>query len=407
MNRKNRIIYVLWIIAVTAILFTGLYFLPFEDDKLGFWESLYGTLRMFVFERDLSIFPKSWPVILIYFAAPLLTLSILGKLVSYLFRLTPSIWSRWMKNHVIICGAGRLGKVMALTIKRHKVPVTVIDKNYNDDLENWVHKYRIPIVSGDFNLPSVLKRAGMHNARALVFTTSEDLVNIDAAFSAYGSFKTLKGEIRLFWTHISDNALANTLRNTVETEGKIGIRFFDTYHIAAKQIVRKYFDEKIKNRIKEIVLVGYGKLGTDLLVHLALSLKGRKRYVIRVIDKQDVSSELKRQAGMLGISRRVVFHRQDIRDLVLDKKMPRIFFLCTDSDLGNLSLALNLSETCPGDDIIVRMGHWPMQSVSEYLGGDKGLVFVNINDIITQCLEEIPGILNPASDKDLKRVKKT
>ena len=90
----RRYLLILWIITIAVIITTGLYYMPLEADKPRFWESLYSTLRLFIFERDLPTFPKAWPLIAIYFLAPLVTLSALGTAVSYLFRVSPMLRTR-------------------------------------------------------------------------------------------------------------------------------------------------------------------------------------------------------------------------------------------------------------------------------------------------------------------------
>ena len=68
----------LWIGSIALVLAIGLYDFPREYQGLGFWESLYSTLRLFVFERDLDPFPRSAPLVFIYFLAPLISLSVVG-----------------------------------------------------------------------------------------------------------------------------------------------------------------------------------------------------------------------------------------------------------------------------------------------------------------------------------------
>ena len=82
-----------------------------------------------------------------------------------------------------------------------------------------------------------------------------------------------------------------------------------------------------------------------------------------------------------------------------------MFFLCTDDDIGNLSLALHLSskEASAGSKIFVRMTNWPLLCVSETLGKQRGLVFLNINDLIRASLDHLAGTASPATRSDLKR----
>ena len=251
-------------------------------------------------------------------------------------------------------------------------------------------------------LSSVLERAGGKGARSVIFATGDDLVNIEAAFAAYEHFMSDTGPVRLLWTHIADEKLADVLRSAVRTRGRVGIRFFDTYTIAAERMVDGYFGPDARSGLREIVIAGYGKFGNDLLGAVAAVLDDAVS--VRVLDRRDLESSVMRNSEALGLGGRIRFSREDIRELSIGDDMPRAFFLCTDDDLGNLSLALTLAERAPGNRIFVRMGHWPLQSVSEQLGRDMGLVFININDLISQGLRGIAGIFNPAAESDLKRL---
>ena len=107
----------LWLGSTGLILAIGIYFFPKEYGEKSFWETLYTTLRLFVFEHDETAFPKSWELILIYFLAPAVTISAVGTAISYFFRLTPAIKTRWLSDHIVICGMGRTGKLFTSTLK--------------------------------------------------------------------------------------------------------------------------------------------------------------------------------------------------------------------------------------------------------------------------------------------------
>jgi hypothetical protein len=51
------------------------------------------------------------------------------------------------------------------------------------------------------------------------------------------------------------------------------------------------------------------------------------------------------------------------------------------------------------------MTHWPLSGISENLGKDCGVFFVNINELVIQGILDLPGIFEPAQAADLKRSK--
>ena len=403
---RKRVLFCVWLLMVVAIIAVGLVFMPDENDHPGFWEALYSALRLFVFERDLPTFPKSWPLIIIYFLAPLLTLSAVGTAVTYLFRLTPALASRFMSGHVVICGAGRLGRLMAESLKAGGAPVVLLDRDITDDMEEWAHAHRLRLIRGDFYLPSNLRRCGAPRARSIIFASGSDLVNIEAALSAYEALRRPDGPVQIIWSHIADDRLSETMREAVRTEGKVGIRFFDTYHIASIRMLQALFREEDLRNAKQFTIIGYGKFGSDLLEVLVGEIGTDGDFHITVIDHRDIGMDLNRLSKFLGIAEKVRFVQRDIRHLETEGLDPGIFFLCTDDDLGNLSLALNLAPRLDRPVMAVRMGQWPLQSVSEHLGRDCGISFVNINALIAEGMCGMAGLFAPAKENDLKRVKR-
>ena len=54
-NIKTKIQIALWVGSIIIVIVIGLYYFPREYGDAGFWETLYFTLRLFVFEHDRGI----------------------------------------------------------------------------------------------------------------------------------------------------------------------------------------------------------------------------------------------------------------------------------------------------------------------------------------------------------------
>jgi hypothetical protein len=107
----------------------------------------------------------------------------------------------------------------------------------------------------------------------------------------------------------------------------------------------------------------------------------------------------------LGMENKVTFSQAAIQELKLVDEADTAFFVCTDDDLGNLTVAMQLATRVNCNHIYVRMSRWPLSAVAENLGEDRGVIFVNINELVTRGIEHLPGIFKPATEADLKRVK--
>lgn len=402
-SNKIRIQILIWATAISVVIAIGLYYMPKEEDHPNLCEAFYSTLRLFVFERDLPHFPKAIPLIIIYFLAPLITLSALGTAVTYFFRFSPFLRTRWMKGHVVICGVGRTGKLIAAALKSSNVPVVGIDLGPVEEFEEWCMENNVPVIFGDFHNRIHLKNAGAKKARSVIFASGNDLANLEGALTAYEFLKEHPGPVRLIWAHVANEDLAHTAREIIRTEGKLGIRFFDTYRIAARSTVGQYFTKEARKDVKSISIMGFGKFGRDLLEMLARDLSNSEEIPIRVVDIKDRAAAVKKLSQSLGLSN-ITFEQASIQDIEWEISPNKAYFLCTDDDLGNLTMAMSLAKHSETTNIYVRMAHWPISAVAEHLGDDRGVLFIHVNELVKQGLPDLAGFYKSATVEDLKRI---
>jgi len=391
----------IWIASVAVVLALGLVCLPREYPDLGFWQSLYATLRLFVFEQDLPHFPESAPLILIHFLAPAISLSAVWAVLQRLFNLTPALRTRWVSDHVLLCGVGRTGRLLVSTLGKRGVSVVGVDLGPPAAYADFLARERMPIVFGNFQSRTVLERAGARRARTLIFASGDDLANLEGAIAAYGWLRTRRGRPRLIWAHISDEKLAATARLAVRTQGQVAIRFFDTYHIAASRVIARYFHAGVRQEVTRVTIVGFGNFGHDIFEVLARNMRPEERFDIRVIDKRDRANAVSCLARDIGIAEDVSFFHADIHEVDLVEAPDRAFFLCTDDDLGNLAAALMLASKVDATHIYVRMANWPLPAIAEHLGTERGVTFININQLMMEGIEALPGIFAAPSEGDL------
>jgi voltage-gated potassium channel Kch len=300
---------------------------------------------------------------------------------------------------------GHTGKLFASALKARGVQVVGIDLGPPDDFDEWCDQNKVPMIFGTFNLRTPLEKAGASKARSIIFSSGDDLANPEGALTAYEWLQTDEGAIRLIWAQIVNDQLAEAARAAIRTSGKIGIRIFDTYRIAALRVIANYFGSEIRKEISEVNILGFGKFGSDLLDVLVNDLHIDEKLNIHVIDKRDLEIDVRTMAEDLGVSERLTFNKADIQDLRLVDRTGNAFFICIDDDLGSLTTAMSLSRNANVMHIYVRMTHWPLSGISENLGEDRGVFFVNINELVTQGIVDLTGIFEPAQASDLKRSK--
>jgi voltage-gated potassium channel len=93
-----------------------------------------------------------------------------------------------MKGHYIVCGYGRMGKIICRELRHEKMPFVVIEKNI-DPGEN---ADGVLMLSGDATNDESLKEAGIDKAKGLISVLPTDAENLYVVLSARGLNPGLK-----------------------------------------------------------------------------------------------------------------------------------------------------------------------------------------------------------------------
>lgn len=87
-----------------------------------------------------------------------------------------------LKDHYVVCGYGRMGKIIARELKHENLEFVVIEKN--DGI--FDEKTDILIIQGDATKDEILRRAGIERARCLISVLPTDAENLYVVLSARG-----------------------------------------------------------------------------------------------------------------------------------------------------------------------------------------------------------------------------
>ena len=122
------------------------------------------------------------------------------------------IIARSMKNHVIIIGAGDLGKKITQTLRMLKIDFSLVvlsrDKIQNEYVIRLLNE-GFPVIFGNALLPNVLKDAGIEHAKTVIIAVNNDLLNARIA----ERIRELNPEAKIV-ARIYDDSLANLLLRT-------------------------------------------------------------------------------------------------------------------------------------------------------------------------------------------------
>ena len=87
-----------------------------------------------------------------------------------------------LKDHVIICGYGRLGKQAATELEKWKKPYVIVEANENISVH--IQDSSKLVVIGDATEDETLIRAGIKNAMGLIATLTDDVKNLFVTLTA-------------------------------------------------------------------------------------------------------------------------------------------------------------------------------------------------------------------------------
>ncbi|MCH7808676.1 MAG: potassium channel protein [Planctomycetes bacterium] len=98
---------------------------------------------------------------------------------------------RQMRDHVVLCGYGRMGSLIAKELTRRTVPVAVVE--LKPERENNLRDAGIPYLIEDATDDKTLRKAGLMHARALVTVLPHDADNIYVTLTA----RTLRPDLSI------------------------------------------------------------------------------------------------------------------------------------------------------------------------------------------------------------------
>ncbi len=115
-------------------------------------------------------------------ASAIITLTVSGELKRIFVRFTVDRKLESLSGHVIVCGHGRMGRLVARALLRAKLEVVVIDRA--PDAAPVEGQHEVLALVGDASSDELLRRAGVLRCRALVAALGSDADNVFLVLSA-------------------------------------------------------------------------------------------------------------------------------------------------------------------------------------------------------------------------------
>lgn len=118
-----------------------------------------------------------------------------------------------MKDHVVICGAGRVGYRVASQLLALGKDMVVVDKSEDALFASVLRDQGVPVLTDDVRSQGCFSRLNLAKASAIVAATDDDLANLNIALDARRLRPDIRVVIRLF-----DDDLVSKVRTTFQAE---------------------------------------------------------------------------------------------------------------------------------------------------------------------------------------------
>ncbi len=102
------------------------------------------------------------------------------------------------RDHVIVCGLGRMGQRVTTRLVESGTQVVVIERNFQGEMVPRALEMRVPVVVGEAQEAKVLNQAGISRARAIIACIDGDLTDVEIALAARAEQSNVRVILRAF-----------------------------------------------------------------------------------------------------------------------------------------------------------------------------------------------------------------
>jgi voltage-gated potassium channel len=151
-----------------------------------------------------------------------------------------AVISQTLKDHIIICGAGRVGYRVALQLLQLSKEIVVIEKNEQATFVQVLRDMKVPVLIENVKSHHSLERTNVNAASAIVCATDDDLANLNIALDARRANPRLRVVIRLFdddlVARVKDNFQAEALSSSAVAAAPLALAALDPRIIHSFQV---------------------------------------------------------------------------------------------------------------------------------------------------------------------------
>ncbi len=237
---------------------------------------LYLSLQLFILESGALPGRLPWQLEVARLLAPGIALFTAIQALAVVFRdKLQEVRARRMRGHVVVCGLGRKGRLLARRFREAGEAVVAIERGDDEPAIRLCREAGVVVLLGDATEPATLRRAGVARARLLVAVCGGDGDNATIAVMARRLVTGRTGAPLVTVVHLLDDELCALLREReLSAVGRDGFRleFFNVFESGAEAML-----DEIPWRgdpSPHLVIVGLGHFGASLLRRMVRRRRG-------------------------------------------------------------------------------------------------------------------------------------
>lgn len=290
--KQRKGLWVIFCLVVTTFVTGTIGYLnyPIKGEETSISNALYHTAQLFIMHAPHFGLPVPVTLEIARWLGALTTGFTLFNVVFLLYHTELStILLKYKSNHVIVCGMGSRGMLVAETSRRKNNKVVAIEKHPDPEVTEKLRRLRIPQVVGDAMQPGTLDHARIKKASKIYIMGPEDPVNLSIALTASGMLPDATVKISV---HVDDDCLPFAMQSNI-LKYRNSFAFINVYGTIADRLITRDLpldhDGIVPDDRKQahLVILGFGKMGRSLAVRAAQlgQFANQKSLRISVVDK--------------------------------------------------------------------------------------------------------------------------
>jgi hypothetical protein len=237
---------------------------------------LYLTLQLFPLQSGAVAPPLNWELQAARLLAPaIVAYTAVRALAALFYEQLQSLRLRFLHDHVVICGLGRMGLLLSRGFLARGEPLVVIERDDANDYIGPSREQGATVLVGSATDSELLRKAGVPKARYVISVCGDDSTNAEVAVRVRALAGYQQGRMLTCCVHVVDPQLYSLLRErelVLETGRSFHLEFVNIFDYGAQLLLDEYpvFAAKVgANYRPHLLVVGLGRMGESVITHLA------------------------------------------------------------------------------------------------------------------------------------------